>query len=90
MKYYVERVLHNGKTGNSDYKATKQFDNYDDAEKEFYNILATYIKYNDLDRVCVILFDQFGNPLLHKDGLREKRQRQQSNPSPQYGRIQNI
>ena len=65
-KFFVEWNSHNEETGAWNYKQTKMFDNYDDAFKEFCNILATYINYNKLDHVAVIIFDTFGNPLDHR------------------------
>ena len=65
-QYFVEFNTHNAKTDAWNYKQTKKFESYDEARKEFYNILATYIQYGDLDHVGVILFDSFANPLLHE------------------------
>ena len=65
-QFFVEYNTHNSETDAWNYKQTKMFGNYDTARKEFYNILATYIEYNKLDHVGVILFDSFANPLLNE------------------------
>ena len=62
----VETCTHNAKTGGYNYKQTKIFNNYDEADKEFCNIFATYINYGDLDKVSAIIWDEDGNTLEHK------------------------
>ena len=64
-KFFVEFNTHNAKTDAWNYKQTKAFADYDTARKEFYNVLATYIQYGDLDHVSAILFDSYGNMLDH-------------------------
>jgi len=65
-KFFVEFNTHNGKTDAWNYKQTKMFADLDTARKEFYTDLSTYIQYGDLDHVSVVLFDSFGNQLLHE------------------------
>ena len=72
MLFMVETCLHNGKTGAYNYKLTKTFDNYDEADKEFCNIFATYINYGDLDKASAIIWDEDGNPLQHKSWHRSE------------------
>ena len=66
MLFMVETCTHNAKTGGYNYKQTKIFNNYDEADKEFCNIFATYINYGDLDKVSAIIWDEDGNTLEHK------------------------
>ena len=65
-QFFVEFNTHNKKTDAWNYKQTKKFEDYDSAKKEYHNLLSTYIQYGDLDHVCVILFDSFGNMLNHE------------------------
>lgn len=56
-KYFVEFITHNAEKDAWNYKQTKMFATYDEARKEFHNILSTYINYGSLDKVTVYLFD---------------------------------
>lgn len=66
MLFMVETCTHNAKTGAYNYKLTKTFDDYDDADKEFCNIFATYINYGDLDKCSAIIWDEDANVLQRK------------------------
>ena len=59
--YYVDFTTHNGKSGGWNFKQTKQFSDLSTARKEFHNVLSTYIQYGDLDFVCAVLWDMYGN-----------------------------
>lgn len=63
-KYIVDWTSHNGKTDAWNYKQAKQFDDLNTAKKEFHNILSTYIQYGDLDHVCAIIWDSYGNKIV--------------------------
>lgn len=62
--YIVDWTSHNAKTGSWNFKQAKQFSDLDAAKKEFHNILATYIEYGDLDHVCAIIWDCYGNKVM--------------------------
>lgn len=66
MLYMVETCTHNYETGAYNYKLTKTYTKYDDADKEFCNIFATYINYGKLDKVSAIIWDEDGNTLQKK------------------------
>lgn len=59
--YYVDFTTHNAKTSAWNYKQTKQFADLSAAKKEYHAALSTYILYGDLDFVCVVLWDMYGN-----------------------------
>lgn len=61
MKYFVNYVLHNAETDGYAYQKPTAFDDLDSAKKEFHNALSTYINYGKLDRVSVMLFDDYNN-----------------------------
>lgn len=66
MLFMLEQCMHNAKTGQYNYKQTKTFNDFDNADKEFCNFFATYINYGDLDKASAIIWDEDGNPLQHK------------------------
>ena len=66
MMLMLETCTHNAKTGGYNYKQTKTFNNFDDADKEFCNFFATYINYGDLDKASAIIWDEDGNSLQNK------------------------
>ena len=66
-KYFVDFCTHNSESGGWNYKQTKMFDNLSTAQKEYHNLLATYIEYGNLDFVCVVLWDMFGNMIMSEN-----------------------